>query len=258
MQPNAILDLVDPNWDAIKVLVIAFPVPPIFPVYTWDAGGSVIYPVDGWASDAIDDGIDLLSSENQHVALTGKMTPMGPAFLMQYHLDQLVNNNGSDYAGLEGFSLQTYCASTSFAVKYKKLDDVYYANRATLTGFTPISRSCHPGSHLVAPQAPRLTAFMQLGNTHVGDFMLTSPSEAELLFPDVDFSCNTRADELFQYLAQERDKRAVSHLSPEVAGVAAVFYANQDLKVRLGNRATPAIYVDRIRLRQSFASKFQP
>ena len=232
LDQSLILDAVNPNWRWVKALVVAFPVPPNPPVY------GVVYPVNGWESNTIDRAIDVFKNRLDHYVLLGRMTSWGPTFLMSYRLDQLFDKECS-----EGISLQTYCATTSYATFESKTSKLVIADRAMLEGFREISRSCHPGSHLSAPRAPHLTAFMQLGNTHTDRFKLAAPDDAEKMFPEVDFTVNAEAERIFKYLAVAREtgvnrENVFGHLASDVARAAVGLELNGDISYDLSYKYT--------------------
>ena len=229
LDQTKILDAISPNWRWVKALVLAFPVPPNPPVH------GVVYPVNCWESNTIDRAIDIFKNNLNHFVLLGRMTSWGPTFLMSYRLDQLFDK------GPWGASLQTYCASTSYATFETRRTNIVTADRAMLEGFREITSSCHPGSHLSAPRAPHLTAFMQLGNAHEENFRLVAPDAAERMFPEVDFSVNEEAENIFRYLSVERTfgyrrEHAFSHLSSEVARAAVGMEVNGDISREIASR----------------------
>jgi hypothetical protein len=74
-----------------------------------------------------------------------------------------------------------------------------YADKTDINNLELINRSCHPGSHMVVPMAPYLSALLQYAAApRIGEKSLAlrflSPQHAEVLFSDYDFTDNIELD----------------------------------------------------------------
>lgn len=192
----------------VKIVVV--PLPPT-PTNT----PHLIYMPDCFTSDILDYGFD--RTEQLHV-VTGIITKLGPAFLAFVKLGDLVTFGKDNYGQFILKVLRSACCATVSLVEFEG-EKTTFATMAKLDKLSFIARSCHPGSHVVIPQAPFLTSFLQYAQApsiNVKEFRnkniyasyddvsveedeqvllpYMTPEEAEILFPSCDFSGNMLVD----------------------------------------------------------------
>lgn len=179
------------GWRDLTVDLVTFPAPPV-------SAKGVFYAADAWGSTTLDRGRDVFNSQ-KIACLDATMTYRGPAFLLRRRIQDLLNVNRDGH-----FDAPIYCAMISWE---RLLEDRVqsYANKALLEGITPISRSCHPGSHHSIPYAPWLTLITQFRRATdsrfehdpIDEFTFADHIESLRYFPDHDFSRNREVDKLF-------------------------------------------------------------
>lgn len=205
MPPLAYMKATYDSWAWKRVRVVAMPLPPI-------KVHSLLYRADSFASATFDrefdlDGGDPLLSGASETFRAISVVPShsGPAVLISLKLSDLIGFDETD--GHLTVHRRSCCASVSYQIKhsldYGKLD---YAHNVVLKRLN-FSSSCNPGSHLVAPNAPHLTALLQYAASpyssigsqqRLGGLEYLSPDEGRVLFPTFDFSANGLLD---QYIA---------------------------------------------------------
>lgn len=194
MYTEALLNLLNPNWRDLWVDVITFPCPPT-------PAKSVLYAADAWRSDAVERGIEVFQAYHEHsIVMAGQFTGRGPAFLIRRKLTSLLSIGSYGVTAPQPI----YCAKVSYVSMFES-GRLRYANDVILEGVSAISQSCHPASHTVVPDAPYLTAFLELRYADDGrelphDFIFADHVSAGQYFPKHDFHGNMEVDTLFRYL----------------------------------------------------------
>jgi hypothetical protein len=142
------------------------------------------------------------SRSSEFKVVTVMPSVLGPAILAYIKLGELVRYD--DQTGVLEVFRSTCCASVSFYPMFESEDGVY-ADDVQVDSLNMMGRSCHPGSHFVAPNAPMLTALLQYaqapsmeekyaeGRTSLITYM--APNQAGSLFPACDFTVNSEIDE---------------------------------------------------------------
>lgn len=193
---------------AQTVRLIAVPLPPT-PVR------GVLYAPNSYESATFDEQFERDFSKGQFKCVAMIDTNQGPVFYMTTPLSTLVALDRPDHFNRYKIKVKVsaFCAS----VEYDLLDltdgDLVegYANKVRLIKMSPVSQSCHGGSHLIIPGAPYLTALLQYecapGNSI---FFEENPQEDRVaaryaqpwlnetgqLFPGVNWDYNTAIDML--------------------------------------------------------------
>lgn len=188
-----LLNLLNPDWAQLAVDVVTFPAPPV-------PAKGVLYAEDCWRSDTLERAGDVLLSKGKMV-LRAAFTNRGPAFLVRERLGDVLHEE-DHHDAVTGEPI--YCATIGYA-KLLETNDLVYASDATLDGLMEISRSCHPGSHTCVPNAPMLTALLQVSyatddRDMPHEFVFADHVVGQKYFPTHDFSHNTDVDELFRYM----------------------------------------------------------
>lgn len=186
MKPSQWMKKTYENYSYRRVKVVVFPTPPT-PV------DNTIFMPDSFSSKTFDK-TDM--RKLQMISIVP--TVYGPAVLSYLRLSDLLHNE----KGLLDVNNATCCASVTFTVLFDG-NGLRYADRTNIDNLMLISRSCHPGSHMVVPMAPYLSALLQYAaaphkdeKSRSSNLALTfvSPQEAGALFPGYDFSDNIELD----------------------------------------------------------------
>jgi hypothetical protein len=195
MLTEQLLDLLDADWRSKDVELVTFPAPPT-------PAKSVLYAEDSWRSNAVERGMSVMQDYHVHAnVLAGQFTDRGPAFLMRRRLSDLFDSRET---GQVVAPSPIYCATISYTTLMES-GGLLYATDTVLEGVSSISRSCHPASHTVVPNAPYLTAFLELryakdGRLAPTDFTFADHIHGMQYFPNYDFQGNAQVDWLFRYL----------------------------------------------------------
>jgi len=141
-------------------------------------------------------------------AVAARWHRYGPAIYGKVKLNNLIRY---DVDGVLRVECSTCCASVSFKILCES-NGLEYVDVVTIDGMRLISRSCHAGSHFVAPEAPHLTALLQWaqspdnnGETERTRTLLSSPylhpDEGKIPFPEVNFESNREIDRFIRTCA---------------------------------------------------------
>ena len=207
----------------MRVKVVMLPLPPT-PV------DGMIYLDDAFVSKSFDSGFDRPESVRVEKTIP---TEFGPAILGSIKINDLMEIFSSKalYEPIRDVGLYppvagerpkisikraTLCATSS---SYQQtIHGTEYAIDITLDGIRLCHRSCHPGSHIVVPNAPFLTALLQYSsarefgelNDNDRDFTkynYLSPEQGAALFPYIDFSKNLYIDQYIGECTTDSDLR---------------------------------------------------
>lgn len=168
-----------------RIRFVAVPTPP-----SLDRCGMILMP-DSFTSDTFDGHFD---RSDTFRLLFVRPSEIGPLILMSAYLKDLISVQDD---GVVSVRFAAFCASISFyedTIGGKK-----YGLDVKINKLNSMGASCHPGSHIAIPRAPFLTAVLQhyqaksFGHDAI-EYL--DPTNAELLFPEVDFSKNGDADDL--------------------------------------------------------------
>ncbi len=178
------------------VKIVALPLPPC-PAH------GVIYMPDSFTSKSFDGIPTFQSSHHQLQVLSCKRTEYGPAILAFVRLCDLIDfNSRTGYLNCKKIAI---CARVSYRIL---CEDNYFtmADDISLESVDFGGSSCHPGSHIVIPKAPHLTAMAQYHKSpHRGELdniseleviQYMDPTACELEFSEIDFSMNSVVDAL--------------------------------------------------------------
>ena len=175
----------------LTIRLVCLPLPPT-PVR------GVMYMPDSFSAKSFDTTFDRSNGFN---AVTTTLSRLGPAVLAYIKLRNLIAF-GED--GLLRVEKSTCCATVSYNI-LRDTQKCEYATETVIDNLNMMSRSCHPGSHYVVPQAPYLTAFLQYAQAPENsdgaqrdgnslEVVYMTPEEAEILYQDVNFSQNAKID----------------------------------------------------------------
>jgi hypothetical protein len=189
------------EWGERKVRLLSIPLPPI-------AIRGLVYRPDAFASSTFDNTQDLNDTIGKattaYKTVAVRPTKNGPAILIVTKLKELIQfDSGTGFLTVQRRSV---CASVSYQVKFDLKDGrgnpLDYAHNVTLKALN-FSASCNPGSHLVVPDAPYLSALLQYaaspkeGGSNskiIKRVTYLTPDEGVAAFLGYDFSANRSVD----------------------------------------------------------------
>jgi hypothetical protein len=183
-----ITDFMNRTWDEYAdktVKLICLPLPPT-PV------NDVIYMPDCFTSDTFDRGFNRSKGFN---AVSMHPTSLGPAILAYIKLQDLISYDKN--TGFLTVHTSTCCATISAYIGVRRDDGLIYVDECKIDNLRMIGRSCHPGSHYVAPKAPYLTALLQYAQATEREKLeieYMHPAEGEKVFPHANWDTNRAID----------------------------------------------------------------
>lgn len=191
-------------WAWKRVRIVALPLPPV-------QVHGLIYRPDSFASNTFDKEFDMGESCGSHTdkfrAVDVVPSPSGPAIIISLRLGNLISFDNTE--GTLTVLRDSCCATVTYQTKLGlKIDGgVGRADHAINVSLKHLnfSSSCNPGSHIVVPDAPYLSALLQYAGSpsEFGDrerhqiiknLSFYRPDEAKALFPGFDFSPNQAID----------------------------------------------------------------
>lgn len=180
-----------------RILLIAAPLPPV-------KVRGLIYMPDCFASKTFQaqyDQKDGLGKQYSYKVLGAVPSENGPAILISIELGNVIGFN----AGILTVLRQSICASVSYwtrrGLRDSKGERADYAIDVSLDNLN-FNSSCNPGSHVVVPMAPHLTALLQYATspddagkcTIIKNLSYMAPERGMALFPEIDFGRNVVVD----------------------------------------------------------------
>lgn len=217
-------------YENLSLWVVAMPLPPL-------QVRGLIYMPDCYASRAFDaePAVDMAGVE--HRVITIAPSSWGPAILMRVQFKKLISYSSD---GLLSTHANSCCATVCYRIKHnvrvgppgleKKMD---VAADVTIDHVN-FSSSCNPGSHIVVPQSPFLTALLQYAKAPQEEIAwqglstrvpYLDPWEVMNIFPMIDTTTNRHVD---QYVGQcAIDQKIHRHSSLASLGEWSVPYLRQ-------------------------------
>lgn len=187
------------NHGGRSVKFVSLPLPPC-PAH------NKIYMPDAFTSKSFDGIPTFTSDSNELHVLRCKRTEFGPAILAITKLSDLIHFDGHYIHAHKN----AICATVSYR-NFVTENQIDIVDDVSLERISFGGGSCHPGSHLVVPKAPHLTALMQWQKaprnneyqelSEVITYM--DPLMCEMEFEGVDFSENEKIDALISHCIVE-------------------------------------------------------
>ncbi len=176
------------EWDDyadMTMLIVAIPTPPC-PVHK----DALVLMPDSFTSKSFDGDCDL--GDGFQILGVKPTRNLGPAFLVSAKLSRLVRSNKKRDLHT---NIAAFCAGISyFSVEISR---VHYGVETNIDRLSTVGGSCHQGSHFTIPEAPYLTAVLQQRQAPSSGKLAVdylTPAEAELVFPQIDFTMNREPD----------------------------------------------------------------